>query len=96
MFCVVVLEVEDGDFSDLKGSALNVHSSVIEERLSLLLHSCFGRTRFPALGASYMYLQCIEPDPKEPKVSTLIKQNGCKQPDEQIRGRLIQSRIKLT
>ena len=29
MLCVVVLEVEDGDFSDLKGSALNVHSSVI-------------------------------------------------------------------
>ena len=29
MLCVVVLEVEDGDFSDLKGSALDVHSSVI-------------------------------------------------------------------
>ena len=32
MLCVVVLEVEDGDFSDLKGSALDVHSSVIVER----------------------------------------------------------------
>ena len=32
MLCVVVPEVEDGDFSHLKGSALNVHSSVIEER----------------------------------------------------------------
>ena len=30
MLCVVVPEVEDGDFSHLKGSALNVHSSVIE------------------------------------------------------------------
>ena len=28
MLCVVVLEVEDGDFSDLKGSALVVHSNV--------------------------------------------------------------------
>ena len=27
MLCVVVLEVEDGDFSDLKGSALDVHSN---------------------------------------------------------------------
>ena len=27
------LEVEDGDFSDLKGSALDVHSSVIIERI---------------------------------------------------------------
>ena len=34
MLCVVVPEVEDGDFSHLKGSALNVHSSVIEERLA--------------------------------------------------------------
>ena len=30
MLCVVVPEVEDGDFSHLKGSALNVHSSVID------------------------------------------------------------------
>ena len=29
MLCVVVLEVEDGDFSDLKGSALDIHSSVM-------------------------------------------------------------------
>ena len=32
MLCVVVLEVEDGDFSDWKGSALDVHSCVIVER----------------------------------------------------------------
>ena len=32
MLCVVVLEVEDGDLSDLKGSALDVHSSVTVER----------------------------------------------------------------
>ena len=30
MLCVVVLEVEDGDFSDLKGSALDVYSLVLE------------------------------------------------------------------
>ena len=33
MLCVVVFEVEDGDFSDLKGSASDVHLSVIVERL---------------------------------------------------------------
>ena len=34
MLCVVVLVVENGNFSDLKGSALDVRSSVV----SLLLH----------------------------------------------------------
>ena len=44
MLCVVVLEVEDGDFSDLKGSALDVHSSVIVE--STLKRLCqLGRMR---------------------------------------------------
>ena len=38
MLCVVVLEVEDGDFSDLKFSALDVHSGVMH--LSMLI--CWG------------------------------------------------------
>ena len=38
MLCVVVLEVEVGDFSDLKGLALDVHSSVMH--LSMLI--CWG------------------------------------------------------
>ena len=42
MLCVVILEVEDGDFSDLKGSALDVHSSVIVERQGRKHHSRTG------------------------------------------------------
>ena len=45
MLCVVVPEVEDGDFSHLKGSALNVHSSVIEEWQGR--KTCFERVPAP-------------------------------------------------
>ena len=55
MLCVVVLEVEDGDFSDLKGSALDVHSSVI----SVLLHSSERATPNPSNRQNHR-LQCQE------------------------------------
>ena len=45
MLCVVVPEVEDGDFSHLKGSALNVLSNVIEERQGR--NPCFERVPAP-------------------------------------------------
>ena len=45
MLCVVVPEVEDGDFNHLKGSALNVHSSVIKERQGR--NPCFERVPAP-------------------------------------------------
>ena len=54
MLCVVVLEVEDGDFRDLKGSALDVHSSCHVVEVSSLflffpsaLRASFGKLRFP-------------------------------------------------
>ena len=48
MLCVVVLEVEDGDFSDLKFSALDVHSGVMH--LSMLI--CWGGGK-PGIGGGF-------------------------------------------
>ena len=41
MLCVVVLEVEDGDFSDLKGSALDVKIAVFNLKNDNTQHLIF-------------------------------------------------------
>ena len=62
MLCVVILEVEDGDLSDLKSSALNVHSSVVNVQLLkfpvIFFFISLPEGFFPAVSLLYAVVVC--------------------------------------